>query len=328
MNDLVCVLLSVHNGSKFLTEQLKSLADQTHANWMLLWRDDGSRDDSCDILANFAAEVGAHRVKRLIEPSEKLGIAASFMHLLSEAPSDAVYFAFCDQDDVWFPDKLARAVKFLETIPADRAGLYCSRQALVDEHLRPIGLSPKINRKPGLGNALVQNIATGCTVLMNMAARHHVLGAAMPEGTLHDHWSYLVVCAAAGKVFFDPEPSIFYRQHGANAVGSQAAMGRRARRALGRGPQPFLRNMADNLGAISAFAEKLVEAKRIQPLLMSLQSPNPIRRLVALRQFGIYRQSLMEDLLMRIWIWLFPLPLLLVQFPKEKNKLQVKNTDT
>jgi glycosyltransferase involved in cell wall biosynthesis len=328
MNDQVCVLLSVYNGSEFLAAQLKSLADQTHANWVLLWRDDGSKDNSYEILENFAADVGVHRVKRLPQPSGNMGIAASFMHLLSEASSDAGFFAFCDQDDVWFPDKLARAIGVLQTIPENRAGLYCSRQALVDANLRPIGLSPKINRKPSLANALVQNIATGCTIVMNREARRVVIGAAVPEGTLHDHWTYLVVCAAAGEVFFDPEPSIFYRQHGANAVGSQAAIGRRIRRALGRGPGPFLRNMANNLGAIAALEGQLPEARKISSLLTELQSPNPIKRVATLARYGIHRQTMMEDFLMRVLVCLISLPQPLIRFQGNDDKRYAKNAET
>lgn len=308
MNDLVCILLSVYNGSRFLPALLKSLADQSHGNWVLLWRDDGSQDNSQQIMDRFADEVGKHRVKQLLEPKGQAGITSSFMHLLSNAPGEAAFFAFCDQDDVWLPNKLTRAVKFFETVHASEACLYCARQMLVDENLSALGLSPKIKRQPGLGNALVQNIATGCTIMMNREARRHVISAAAPHGTLHDHWTYLVVCAVGGRVFYDQEPSILYRQHGGNVVGSQAGIGRRIRRALGRGPKPFLQNLANNLGAISTFREHFPDVERAMPLLTALQSPNPIRRLAALIQFGIYRQSIIEDLLMRVWVLLRPMP--------------------
>ncbi len=325
MSDLVCILLSVYNGARFLPAQLKSLVDQSHSNWVLLWRDDGSQDNSRQIMEHFADEVGQHRVKQLLEPVGQVGITSSFMHLLSNTPDEAAFFAFCDQDDVWLPDKLTRAVKSFQTVKATEAGFYCARQKLVDENLCPLGLSPKINRQPGLGNALVQNIATGCTILMNREARRHVIGAAAPQGTLHDHWTYLVVCAAAGRVFFDQEPSILYRQHGGNAVGSQAAIGRRIRRALGRGPKPFLQNMANNLGAIASFRGRFAEAEKALPLLTALQSPNPIRRLASLRQFCIYRQSMMEDFLMRIWVGLLPLPVPVMRLRDDDKVPHAKN---
>jgi len=328
MQDLVCILLSVYNGARFLPAQLKSLVDQSHSNWVLLWRDDGSQDNSQQIMDRFADEVGKHRVKQCLEPKGQAGITSSFMHLLSNAPADAAFFAFCDQDDVWLPDKLTRAVKFFETVHTSEAGLYCARQMLVDKNLSALGLSPKINRQPSLGNALVQNIATGCTIMMNREARRHVIGSAAPQGTLHDHWTYLVVCVVGGRVFFDQQPSILYRQHGGNVVGSQAGIGRRIRRALGRGPKPFLQNMANNLGEISVFREHFPEVERAIPLLTALQSPSPIRRLAALGQFGIFRQSIMEDLLMRIWVFLMPLPQPLVRPKDEDNKPHLKNAET
>ena len=308
MSDLVCILLSVYNGARFLPAQLKSLVDQSHSNWVLLWRDDGSHDNSRQIMEHFADEVGQHRVQQLPAPIGQIGITSSFMHLLSNSPDEASFFAFCDQDDVWLPDKLTRAVKFLQTVQATEAGLYCARQVLVDESLCPLGLSPKINRQPGLGNSLVQNIATGCTIMMNREAKRHVIGTAAPPGTLHDHWTYLIVCAAEGRVFFDQKPSILYRQHGGNAVGSQAVIGRRIGRALGRGPKPFLQTLANNLQAISAFDAQFSAERRVSPLLTALQSLNPIRRLAALIQYGIYRQSIIEDLLMRAWVLVAPLP--------------------
>jgi glycosyltransferase involved in cell wall biosynthesis len=325
MSDLVCILLSVYNGARFLPAQLKSLVDQSHGNWVLHWRDDGSQDNSRQIMEQFADEVGHHRVKELLEPVGQVGITSSFMNLLSNAPDEAAFFAFCDQDDVWLPDKLTRAVKFLQTVQATDAGLYCARQMLVDENLCALGLSPKINRRPGLGNALVQNIATGCTIMMNKEARRNVISAPAPQGTLHDHWTYLVVCAVAGRVFFDQEPSILYRQHGGNAVGSQAAIGRRIRRALGRGPKPFLQNMANNLQAISAFAERFSAARKVSPLLTALQSDNPIKRLAALTLSGVYRQSMMEDFLMRIWVGLLPLPVPVMRLRDNDNVPHVKN---
>jgi len=308
MNDLVCILLSVHNGSKFLAAQLESLSAQTHRNWMLLWRDDGSQDDSSRIMEAFADQIGGGRVRKLAEPTGQLGITSSFLSLLASAPADAAFFAFCDQDDVWFVDKLERAVGHFAEVPAQQAGLYCSRQMLVDVELRPIGMSPAVKRAPGLGNALVQNIATGCTIVINKEARHHILSAQVPDGTLHDYWSYLVVCAVSGSVYFDPEPSIFYRQHGGNSVGSQASLVRRALRALDRGPRPFLQGVANNISALKLLPALTFEGADILTKLEGLKSKNPIQRLEVLRKAGLFRQRLGEGLLVRLWVTLRSLP--------------------
>ena len=307
-NNLVVILLSVFNGECFLREQLMSLSAQTHRNWVLFWRDDGSNDASRRILLEFTEEVGADRVIMLAHPVGRVGIAASYRSLLQAAPEEAPFFAFCDQDDVWMPDKLARAVAHLRAFPSQQAGLYCSRQVIVNKNLRPIRLSPIMRHLPGLRNALVQNIATGCTVVINQNARRHVLSVPGPKGSLHDQWAYLVVSAVGGKVFFDPIPSIFYRQHNANEVGNQGSIPRRFWRAVKLGPAPFLQGLAENLYAFSEFGALSSEAKKLLLESSPMQSRNPFVRFSALRKLGFYRQTLLEDLLMRLWISMRPLP--------------------
>jgi hypothetical protein len=83
--------------------------------------------------------------------------------------------------------------------------------------------------------------------------------------------------------------------------------------------------MANNLGAIASFRGRFAEAEKALPLLTALQSPNPIRRLAALDQFGIYRQSMMEDFLMRIWVGLLPLPVPVMRLRDNDNVPHVKN---
>jgi hypothetical protein len=148
-----------------------------------------------------------------------IGFARSFFALLKAAPEDADIVMLSDQDDVWLPGKVDRAVMHL--LPRrDRPSLYCSRLQLVDEALRPLGLTPSCPLPPSFRNALTENIAFGCTCALNQAG----LALAKEAGDLrllqfHDWWLYLVV-SAFGEVIFDPEPTILYRQHSANTVGA------------------------------------------------------------------------------------------------------------
>jgi glycosyltransferase involved in cell wall biosynthesis len=308
MRNRTVILLSVLDGAEYLPVQLESLERQTESGWMLLWRDDGSQDGSVRILEEFAARRAAGQVRRLGGPGPRLGVAASFLTLLCAAPADAGFFAFCDQDDVWLPDKLARAIGALAAAPPEQPALYCARQILVDRDLRRIGLSPAVRRDPGLANALVQNIATGCTTVLNATARRHVLAVAPPPRTLHDWWSYLVVTAAGGKVVFDDQPALLYRQHGANAVGANASELARGLRALRRGPIPFLGAMAANIEALSAFPELTAEARRTLEALGTLRTGDLLARLRTLHRTGLRRQSPCEDWLLRLWFALRPLP--------------------
>jgi len=165
----VHILLATYNGARYLAEQLESIARQTHSAWTLTVSDDGSTDDTLDIVQRFATQV-TQPVSLLQGPKEGSS-TANFCHLVAQAPTDNVQdlYAFCDQDDVWHDDKLQRAVQWHAQHPSQSVRLYCGRTQYVNEQLQPIGLSPSIKRPPSFGNALVQNIASGNTMVFSHA---------------------------------------------------------------------------------------------------------------------------------------------------------------
>lgn len=302
----VVILLSTYNGARFLPEQLGSLAAQEGlGGTALLWRDDGSTDGTRALLEGFALPGG--RVREAAELSGRLGAARSFLALLAAAP-EAPFYAFCDQDDVWLPRKLARAVEQLARLPADQPAFCCGRQQLVDASLQPLGLSPVPRRPLGFGNALAQNVATGCTMVLNAAARRLMAAAPPPPaGSIHDWWCYLMVTGAGGQVIFDPEPGILYRQHGGNVIGAAPSLPRRAIGAMRRGAPAFLRLFYGHLDALAEAQGLLTPdaAKRIA-VLRGSRDAGPLARLRAARQAGLYRQTLSEDLVLRAWLGLGP----------------------
>lgn len=235
--DNLTILLSTYNGICFLPQQLDSLYQQNHSNMHILVRDDGSSDGTQNLLRQ---EKDLGRLEIL--PSDcNLGPAMSFLTLLREAYlRGAEYVAFCDQDDVWRPEKMTRALEMLRG-KEDHPAMICTRVELVDEMLRPIGFLPAPKRKIGLGNALVEDIATGCTVVLNRKAIE-LVGAYWPnKPQMHDWWCYLVL-ACMGEVIYDPWPSLLYRQHGNNVVGVARTpvtrLVKRFRRFLGKHKQP------------------------------------------------------------------------------------------
>ena len=210
---VVVVLLSTWNGAAYLDQQLASLAEQTGVVVRVHARDDGSADDTCAILARHAARWPALAD---IAPDRNLGPAASFLRLLQTAPDDADFYAFCDQDDVWMPEKLARATAALGGEPGP--ALYCSAVACVSSDLAPLGV-PEPYRDTSFQTVLFENIATGCTIVLNPAARDLINRHPPERGVvMHDWWCALVV-SALGRLHYDPAPSLFYRQHGGNSVG-------------------------------------------------------------------------------------------------------------
>ncbi|MFC3124955.1 glycosyltransferase family 2 protein [Pseudoroseomonas globiformis] len=302
----IAVLLSAYNGHAFLPAQLNSLAAQAGLGAPLLfWRDDGSTDATPDLLRRFSWPGGTVREAGALPPRQ--GAARSFLALLSACP-EADAYAFCDQDDVWLPEKLSRGLRRLAALPTDRPALYCGRQRLVDEALKPVGLSPLPPRPPAFANALVQNIATGCTVILNPAARRLVNAAGpAPEGSMHDWWCYLLVTGAGGEVLFDAEPQILYRQHGRNAVGAAPSAARRGMAAAKRGPAAFQRIFAAHLEALDRASSLLTpEAAAKVAVLRAARQRGPLARLRALREVGAYRQRFSEDLVLRAWAVLSP----------------------
>ncbi len=219
----VQVLLATYNGRRYLPELLESVLAQEDVAVEVLARDDCSSDGTWELLQDVAA---THRVVACQGP--RLGPARSFFALLERSSAHADYLALADQDDVWHPVKLRRAVDLLTSVGADRAAMYCSRLTLAAEDLTPLGLSEAMPKGPSFENSLLQNIATGCTIVLNRAARS-VLLRELPSTTfMHDWWFYQVV-AGLGSVVYDDRSFILYRQHGANAVGGAATLARRLR---------------------------------------------------------------------------------------------------
>ncbi len=208
----VVVLMSTYDGMRFLPEQIASILPQLGPADRLVVRDDGSRDGSPDYLES----LGDPRIT--LRQGRNLGPAGSFMTLLFDETDDAETVFFADQDDVWFPDKIARARRALASA-GDEAVLYCSRATLTDATLRPLGASLDWSPPYPLNQRLVCNIVTGCTAAMNRRALEAVK-ATPPVGPvyLHDWWIYLAI-AREGRVIFDSEPTMLYRQHGGNSVG-------------------------------------------------------------------------------------------------------------
>ena len=295
----VAIVLSTLNGAMFLPEQLSSFVAQKGVRWRLYWRDDGSADESVATMEAFEAGEGAGRSVR-VDTARLVGVTGSYMALLRAAVSDgAGVVAFSDQDDVWLPEKLLRAITQLGE--AQGPALYCSRQVLVDEGLHPLTDSAPIRVRPGFAAALTQNIATGCTVVLNPAAAALVASSVPPPPSLHDWWSYLVVAGAGGRIVADEEPTVLYRQHAANAVGAPLSTRRRAIAAMRRGPGAFMKVFRAQVTALNAQPGLLSpEARGVVDAVAAGLAGGPAARLWALR-IGMRRQTWAETMLFRCW---------------------------
>lgn len=217
MDPRVNILLGTYNGDRFLRQQLESIENQTLAPFRITIRDDGSTDGTRSLIEGCALSA---KVRLLLGP--RLGVTENFFTLLANADKDSDFFAFCDQDDVWLPGKIERAITRLASHQDQVPVMYCSRLEFVDEHLNHLGYS-RIPRRIGFPNALVENIATGCTIVLNRPARDLICRAFPRAALLHDWWCYLVL-SALGSVVFDEIPTIKYRQHSKNRVGGSVSV--------------------------------------------------------------------------------------------------------
>ena len=210
----VCILMSTYNGEKYLREQIESLRNQQGVDAKILVRDDGSNDSTTQILEQYSKEG-------VLEwyAGENLKSARSFLDLIYHTPySD--YYAFCDQDDYWMPNKLAAAIQLLEETDSGKSALYCSKTKIVDKDLHPIDQKNKFEFMAlGMPSAFIINNAPGCTMVFNRYLLERVREYVPAYIGMHDSWIYKVCVVTGNQIIADKNAYIYYRQHGNNVLG-------------------------------------------------------------------------------------------------------------
>ena len=217
------VLMSTYNGERFLREQIDSILAQNLSERLpvqveILVRDDGSEDSTVRILEDYRK-----RGKLAYYHEENIGLERSFWKLLLGAPQ-ADYYAFCDQDDVWFTDKLYRAVRAIRRreLQKKEPVLYCSAVVETDASLNRIGENGRgEKRHTDFAHSLIYSTAAGCTQVFNSEARDLLLRYDMDRDgiTYHDYLAHKVV-TLFGTMIYSTTPGMFYRQHGSNVYGA------------------------------------------------------------------------------------------------------------
>lgn len=225
-SNLVVVLLGTLNGSRFLQQQLDSIALQSHSNWHLFVADDGSRDDTLAIVQSFAED---HPDRVRIVGGAPTGSARDNFFRLLQAAGRAPYFAFCDQDDVWSADKLERLTRQCQQLEAqhrDQPCLVYSDLSVVDEQLGLLNASfmEQIRASPrGITykTLLAENAIPGCAMLFNAALADKFRAQAFDatKAIMHDWWLALLA-SAVGHISYVPDPLVKYRQHATNTLGT------------------------------------------------------------------------------------------------------------
>ena len=207
----VQVLMSSYNGEKYIKEQIESILNQKNVNIKLLIRDDGSSDNTLEILREYQK-----RNNISIIYGKNLGYKKSFLTLV-DFSEEADYYAFSDQDDVWLDDKIYSGIKKIEKQGNNKPMLYCSALQRVNERLYP-EKTQKFNKlKLDVYSQLVRERLAGCTFVFNKRLKNLIKGSSSLDLNYpHDSWTILVCYSCGGQVVFDDTPHILFRRYGTN----------------------------------------------------------------------------------------------------------------
>ncbi len=289
-------MMCTYNGAAYLEEQLESFNGQSFGNWTLYVSDDASTDATRDILADYQQRWGEERLRIFDGPRQ--GFGKNFISLLKRPEVQARYYAFSDQDDVWFTDKLERGIDRLELLTKETPAIYGSRTRLTDAVGNIIGFSPLFSRPPSFQNALVQSLAGANTMLINQAAREVLLQ--LPDDAAvvaHDWLAYILVTACGGEAVYDPEPTLDYRQHGGNLIGANTSFKDRVTRFRKMLSGRFVEWNDTNLRILKVMTPLLTHESRITIGHFEVGRRSGLRgRLCELRKSGIYRQTIEGNL--------------------------------
>jgi glycosyltransferase involved in cell wall biosynthesis len=287
----VTILMCTYNGADFLDEQLLSIERQSYQNWRVVACDDGSLDRTRQILTEFRSRTTGRFT--ICEGGGK-GFVHNYLTLICDEAVQGDFFAFCDQDDIWEPDKLERAVASLTEVPVTVPALYCSRTRYIDASGNKIGYSRLFTGRPNFANALVQSIAGGNTMVFNGATRRLIRLVGVVDAPAHDWLLYCLVTAAEGAVRYDAYPTVRYRLHPHNAIGKPGWLRRFDMLLNNR----YHLMIGKNLAILNSFCPHMTDRSKV-----TLDEFSNLRRqrrmfgrLCAFPRSGVHRKSLFGNM--------------------------------
>ena len=224
---MIYILLATYNGEKYFSEQIESLLSQTYQDWKLWIHDDGSKDNTVQIIKNYTNKY-PEKIFFLDDAISCGGAKENFSYLLNNIDKDFDYIMFCDQDDVWLPNRIElflNEVKIQEKNNPNLPLVIFSDLTVVDDKLNIISNSMVKHQKlnPSIASSFellkCQNVITGCAMLLNKKA-FEVSTPISKNVLMHDWWIALIVSKLGKNIYLD-EKTILYRQHSNNVVGSK-----------------------------------------------------------------------------------------------------------
>ena len=233
----IAIVLAAFNGDKYIEEQIESLQAQTYPHWELFVSDDLSTDDTLSIVRRLSDNDPRITV---LESDVNRGVTLNFLNALDRIYrlDRFAYFMFCDQDDIWLPNKIELTYQRMKEEEKESDVVLVHTDLIVVDESACTVKSESFQRYAGLkhidGNVLPRLLAQpfvfGCTAMMNreLVRRMYPIPG---DVYAHDSWASLIA-AAAGTMAYLNIPTIRYRQHMQNVSGGAAekSLRRRIRR--------------------------------------------------------------------------------------------------
>lgn len=211
----IAIVLSTYNGEAYIAAQLDSLLAQTYPHWRCYIRDDGSKDESITIIKRYVAQDP--RFVFLEDQQGNLGVVQAYFYLFNKV--NEPYIAACDQDDVWFPDKLERSLRLLQSIETTQTipALVHTDSAFVDSQLHSIRdqFIGKRGLKSGLNGIIIANSVQGGSILFNRALNNE---SKKISATLPYDYHLGMIAELTGARGFISDNMLYYRQHNTSSI--------------------------------------------------------------------------------------------------------------
>ena len=300
----VLVLLATYNGEKFVREMIDSVLAQDFEDIKIILSDDCSKDSTAAILDeyadNFPGKITHYRSGLRFGCAQK-----HFMHLLQNF-HNAPYVMFCDQDDVWHKDKIRLTLEKMKKTEGEECApsLVHTDLRVVDGSLNEIAPSFCENsvidgNRVALNQLLVQNVVTGCTMMLNRPLANLATSkqGGEDEMLMHDWW-LAILAAAVGKIAFLNTPTIDYRQHGNNSVGAKNVYSPSylLARLKGKSMKKAMQNAAKQSGAfLKVFDEHLnFDQKQMLGDFAKTQNLSLFKRNAIYRKYKLYKNGFLR----------------------------------
>ncbi len=307
---MIEILMGTFNGSSFLKEQIDSILAQTNSNWILTIRDDGSTDNTIDIINEYVEEY-PDKIKLLKDNIATGSAKNNFIKLIKQV--DEEYIMFCDQDDIWLPNKIeltyAKMLELEVECGKDLPLLIHTDLIVVDEKMDLISESfieyMNLPIEKRINDLIIQNSVTGCTMMVNkiMIDILKKLDETAPI-LMHDHIAG-IIALSYGKIYFLKDATMKYRQHALNSVGADKLRSIKSR--YKRGKKAFQRDMIDSyeqVGYMLSICKDYLVDDNINEMLTNysrLSESGKIHKIRFYIKYNVFKKGILKKVMQILW---------------------------